>query len=120
MNFAKALFIATLPFVTPLAMAEEPTKLFGKWTQQGASGPVVWEFTRATIGFTPFDSVGKAIAPENKATISYRPIGDSWVIEFKTPDGKPGGGLMAVFKDADTVVIDDPGQRALVLKRVRN
>ena len=102
----------------PLATAKEPTKLFGKWAQQVASGPVVWEFTNSTIGFTPFNSAGKAVAPENKANISYQPKGDAWIIIFKTPDGRPGGDPLAVFRDSDTVVIDDPGQLALVLKRV--
>ena len=120
MNAIKGLLLAALLAFTNLAIAEEPTNLFGKWTQLGVKGTVIWEFAASTVAFTPFDGTGKAIAPENKANITYRKLSDAWVMNFTRPDGSPGGGLLVSFKDENTVVVDDPGRVALILKRVQN
>lgn len=120
MKFVKLILILIPVFFMNISAAGEPTKLFGKWKQVGTPNPVVWEFSNNAVVTRFFDGSGKEIPPNRSAKISYKELNDSWVMNFTTSDGKPGGGLLIVFKNENTIVIDDPGRLALVLKRANN
>ena len=103
-----------------VAGADETNPLLGKWEEKRPNGSkMVWEFTATTIAFSPVDASGKQTRSGNKAEISYRKLDRSYAIEFKNENGKPGGGIMAIVKDENTMVLDFPGAGAHTLIRVR-
>ena len=118
MNIFRTTALAFFLSISQLALAGEPIELFGKWKFQGPKAIVIWEFTTSTVSTTPFDATGKPLAEPNKANISYQYLNNnSWGINFKTADGKPGGGFIAIIKSKNTVVVDFPGAEAQTLSR---
>ena len=92
--------------------------LFGKWKGQAPKANFIWEFTSSTMTYTAFDFSGKPLAEPNKANISYINLTDNtWGIDFKKADGKPGGGIMVIIKDENNVVLDFPGAGGQTLTR---
>lgn len=108
-----------------VAHAGDINPILGKWEENRPNGSkMVWEFTATTIAFTPIDASGKQAKPPNKADISYKKLGRSelgegYGIEFKSENGKPGGGIMAFVKDSNTMLLDFPGVGAHKLIRVQ-
>jgi hypothetical protein len=118
MNIIRISIVSILILLANLAHAGEPTKLFGKWKFQAPKANIIWEFTSSTITFTSFDFSGKQISKPNTAQISYISLTDNtWGIDFKTADGKPGGGIMAIIKDENNVILDFPGVGGQTLVR---
>jgi hypothetical protein len=118
MNIIRLTILAFFLSISHLTFAAEPSMLFGKWKGQAPKANFIWEFTSSTMTYTAFDFSGKPLAEPNKANISYINLTDnSWGIDFKTTDGKPGGGIMVIIKDENNVVLDFPGAGGQTLTR---
>jgi len=100
---------------TQAAMASDPAQIFGKWVQKLKNGAsMIIEFTPTTISFYAVDQSGNQKSQPNMQEITYRDLGESISIDFKG-----GGGIMAIVKDQQTVVIDFPGLTAFEVTRLQ-
>jgi hypothetical protein len=88
--------------------------LFGRWIEKFENGTgMVMEFTPTAISSVPMDASGKAAEPPTVMEVSYRDLGDGIAIEFKG-----GGGLMAVVKGRQTMLLVFPGMGSHQLSRL--
>ena len=110
--------------VSPIAVAD-PNPILGRWEDARPNGQrLIWEFTESTVSFVPVDAVNKPTSAPNKIETAYKRLGrtgDNWEtfgIELKNPDGKPGHSMMAVLKDHKNMILDFPGMGAARLVRI--
>lgn len=96
------------------ARAGDPAQLFGKWVEKLSNGAqMVTEFTPTSISFYGVDPSGKPGTASKPQDVTYRDLGDTIAIEFKG-----GGGIMALIKDHDSMVLIFPGMGSHPLTRL--
>jgi hypothetical protein len=102
-------------FIIRAAHAADPTQLIGKWVEHLRNGAaMITEFTPNTISFYAVDPSGKPNTEPKPQEVTYKDLGQTIVIEFKG-----GGGLMAMMKDQQSMVLIFPGMGSHSLTRVQ-
>jgi hypothetical protein len=97
------------------ANAADPTQLIGKWVEHLRNGAaMITEFTPTTISFYAVDPSGKPSIEPKPQEVTYKDLGETIAIEFKG-----GGGLMAMMKDRQSMVLIFPGMGSHSLTRVQ-
>ena len=97
------------------ATAADPAQLIGKWVEHLPNGAaMITEFTPTTISFYAVDPSGKPNTDPKPQDVTYRDLGETIAIEFKG-----GGGLMAMMKDQQSIILIFPGMGSRPLTRVQ-
>jgi hypothetical protein len=110
---------------TQTALANDGAQLLGKWVEHLSNGgKTIVDFTETSISFTPIDASGTTVRPTNNSEVTFRKLGTgaldaSISIDFKDKNGKPSGGILAVVKSEDEVVLDFPSVGTHLLRRVK-
>src|SRR5438132_4916749 len=108
-----AFIIATAIF-QHAAFAADPSQLLGKWIEKFQNAArMVTEFTATTISSYPVNKFGEPTKQPQPSEVSYRDLGNTIGIDFKA-----GGGIMAMIKDQNNMVLIFPGMGSRPLTRV--
>jgi hypothetical protein len=96
------------------AHAGDPSELFGKWAEKFRNGAqMVTEFTPTSISYYPVDASDKPGTASKPQDVTYRDLGETIAIDFKG-----GGGIKAMIKDHDSMVLIFPGMGSHTLTRL--
>jgi hypothetical protein len=116
-TFKFAAFALSLTLISSRgAGAADINLLFGRWIEKFENGTgMVTEFTPTTISSVPMDASGNPAEAPTMMEVSYRDLGDSIAIEFKG-----GGGLMALVKDRQTMLLIFPGMGSHQFSRLEH
>jgi hypothetical protein len=87
------------------ANASDPAQLIGKWVEHLRNGAaMIVEFTPTAISFYAVDPSGKRTSEPKPQEVTCKDLGETIAIEFKG-----GGGIMAMMKDQQSMILDFPG-----------
>lgn len=117
--------VITLALWTQATFANDGASLLGKWVENLSNGGTMSvEFTETTLSFTALDASGTTVKPTNTAEVTFRELeksdaGESISIDFKDKNGQPSGGIIAIVKSQNEIVLDFPGVGVHLLKRAK-
>ena|SRR6266480_2262935 len=98
-----------------VAVAGDPSQLFGKWMEKLPNGAaMITEFTPTSISFYAVDQSGQPKTESKPQDVTYRDLGQTVAIDFKG-----GGGVMAMPKDQQTMILIFPGMGSHTLIRLQ-
>jgi hypothetical protein len=124
MYVPKALVFAVL-LASSVAHAGGPQQFFGRWEEKHELGSMVVAFSAKNVSQSQLDSSGKPIRLPLVYSVTYQKLGpvggkETFGVNFKSPDGKPGGGIMVIVQDANHILMDFPGVGAHPLERLKS
>jgi hypothetical protein len=97
------------------ANAADLAQLVGKWMEKlPKGGAMVTEFTPTSISFYGVDPNGKPNPGSKPQDVTDRDLGQTIAIDFKG-----GGGIMAMMKDQNSMVLIFPGMGSHSLSRMQ-
>jgi hypothetical protein len=105
--------------------ANNGVQLLGKWVENLSNGgTMIVEFTETTLSFTPIDASGRTLKPTNTSEVTFKQLGisdagESISITFKDKNGNPSGGILAIVKSENKIVLDFPGVGVHLLTRAK-
>jgi hypothetical protein len=106
MQRAIALGFAVVGLGLTLPAAADPSRIFGKWVEQGPNGTeMIAEFTPTTISSYGINQAGQRVGEGRRFPATYRDLNSS-TIEV---DVRTGDKVILHIRDADTIDMEFPG-----------